>query len=165
MACCLSQREPSCAWAGTTSCYALRRQAHTMPDCHQPPEPLPSPKPVCGRCCSPAEGGCFYQQPWSRGFSLIPCSSFLQPWICIKSWVKTSLIPGWEHCIMPSKPSQTGTRLGVTPLETKPCRDNCWVFLRNRRCLLCRSDFCMPYWIVAATPSQVSICLQPVLPQ
>lgn len=29
-----------------------------------------------------------------RDFPLIPCSSFLQPWICIKSWVKTSLIPG-----------------------------------------------------------------------
>lgn len=104
-------------------------------------EPLPNlacQKPGCGRCCSPAGGGCFYQQPWSQGFSLISFSSFLQPWICIRSWVRTNLIPGWEHCIRPREsfiPNCLLTECVVTGTRTAQGQTVAWVFLGNRRCL------------------------------
>lgn len=113
----LAQRELWCAWDGTASC--------SPPWCWTVPSPEPLSRvahqePGCRRCYSPAGGGCFYQHPSSRGFSLISFSSFLQPWICIRSWVRTNLIPGWEHCIRPENPPcQTVSGRGVLALENR----------------------------------------------
>lgn len=113
----LAQIELFCVWDGQhptlllpDGCTAAGLPLATRaPVQHGPAWPIMAqrgtPGPGCGRCCSLAGGGCFYQQPWSGGFSLISFSSFLQPWICIRSWVRTNLIPGWEHCIRPSESS------------------------------------------------------------
>lgn len=118
-----------------------------------------------------AGGGCFYQQPWSWGFSLISFSSFPQPWICIRS-VRTNLIPGREHgenvASGPANPPyQTVSRLVVLAPEKKNKlrRDKQWLefSLVIGGALLCISFKLLCYVQVCGSNSQWSLYLFTVL--
>lgn len=163
--------EPFCAWDGTTSCYALTRWVHSpcwtvISHLSLCPAWHARSQAVGGAA---AGGGCFYQQPWSWGFSLISFSSFPQPWICIRSWVRTNLIPEREHgeniASGPANPpSQTVSRLGVLAQEKKKPklrRDKQWLefSLVIGGALLCISFKLLCYVQVCGSNSQWSLYL------